>query len=189
MNILEKADKYADGKANEAITKAIAQAYMDGYRDGYNDREAEIPVDFRNNKTTYVDLGLPSRTLWSADYEKKDNSLLYFPYEKADYSKLPTIKQWCELRDKCKWEYLKSGNRLLWVKCIGPNGNIIKFERTGHKRADIIYDPSEVYFWLEEDGKTKAANIHLYSDSSTDSLFKVDLEMFSGYYLPIRLVR
>ena len=45
MNIIEKADKYADGKANEAITKAIAQAYLDGYRDGYNDREAEIPVD------------------------------------------------------------------------------------------------------------------------------------------------
>lgn len=30
MNIIEKADKYADGKANEAITKAIAQAYLDG---------------------------------------------------------------------------------------------------------------------------------------------------------------
>ena len=75
MNILEKADKYADGKANEAITKAIAQAYMDGYRDGYKDREAEIPVDFRNNKTTYVDLGLPSRTLWSTDYEKDPQAL------------------------------------------------------------------------------------------------------------------
>ena len=47
MNIIERADKYSEGKANEALTKAIAQAYLDGYRDGYTDREAEIPADFR----------------------------------------------------------------------------------------------------------------------------------------------
>ena len=40
MNMIEKADKYADGKANEAITKAFAQTYLDGYRHDYNDREA-----------------------------------------------------------------------------------------------------------------------------------------------------
>jgi len=90
MNIIEKADKYADGKANEVITKAIAQAYLDGYRDGYNDRETEIPADFRDNKTTYIDLGLPSRTLWSEDYEKDGNELLYLPYKRADYMKIPT---------------------------------------------------------------------------------------------------
>ena len=28
MNILERADKFAEGKANEAITKAIAQAFV-----------------------------------------------------------------------------------------------------------------------------------------------------------------
>ena len=56
---------YAAGKANEAIDKAIAQAYADGYRDGYKDREEEIPVDFSDKKTGYIDLGLPSGTLWA----------------------------------------------------------------------------------------------------------------------------
>ena len=51
------------------MDKAIAQAYADGYRNGYKDREEEIPVDLRDNKTEYVDLGLPSGTLWSTDYE------------------------------------------------------------------------------------------------------------------------
>ena len=51
MNIIEKADKYADGKANEAITKAIAQAYLDGYRDGYNDREKGSQAEHFGQKT------------------------------------------------------------------------------------------------------------------------------------------
>ena len=29
MNILEQADKYAEGKANDAITRAIAEAYIE----------------------------------------------------------------------------------------------------------------------------------------------------------------
>ena len=45
MDVTERANKYADGKANEAITTAIALAYMDGYRDGYKDRQEEIPVE------------------------------------------------------------------------------------------------------------------------------------------------
>ena len=39
MELIEKAEKYAVGKANTAMDKAIAQAYADGYRDGYTDRE------------------------------------------------------------------------------------------------------------------------------------------------------
>lgn len=43
MNILERADKFAEGKANEAITKAIAQAFVEGYKAGYHDRENGNP--------------------------------------------------------------------------------------------------------------------------------------------------
>lgn len=66
---MEKADKYAAGKANKAITNAIAQAYIEGYKAGYKDCEMEIPVDLRDDKTEYVDLGLPSGTLWATKYE------------------------------------------------------------------------------------------------------------------------
>ena len=73
------AANYSAGKANEAIDKAIAQAYADGYRDGYKDREEEIPVDLRDNKTEYVDLGLPSGTLWATDFEKEDSVIVIYP--------------------------------------------------------------------------------------------------------------
>lgn len=187
MNILEKADKYADGKANDAITKAIAQAYLDGYRDGYNDREAEIPFDLRDNKTTYVDLGLPSRTLWSTDYEREGDDFVFLPYERAEYSKIPTIEQWFELRDKCKWEFNIYKDKLYWAKCIGPNGNIIKFMPTGMKKAESLSDLYEIYFWLEEDKATKAVNI--YKSPNVSEPFTSMRDMFSGYHLPLRLVR
>lgn len=105
MNTLEQAKKYAEGKANEAITKAIEEAYIEGYKAGYKDREEEIPMDLRDNKTEYVDLGLPSGTLWSTDYERLDGKRLYLPYEKAKVMKLPTREQWEELKTICKWEY------------------------------------------------------------------------------------
>lgn len=188
MNILEKADKYADGKANEAITKAIAQAYLDGYRDGYNDREAEIPVDFRNNKTTYVDLGLPSRTLWSTDYEKNGDDLVFVPYERAEYMKLPTIEQWKELYTCCKWEYkVDSAGDFNWAKCVGPNGNTLKFNRTGKKNIDQLSEEWHAFFWLEEDETTKA--VHMFQQKGYSVVTNKFEQMFSGYHLPVRLVR
>lgn len=188
MNILEKADKYADGKANDAITKAIAQAYLDGYRDGYNDREAEIPFDLRNNKTTYVDLGLPSRTLWSTDYERDGDKLAFLPYERAEYMKLPTIDQWNELKNCCKWDYKVDGcGDLNWAKCVGPNGNILTFNCTGKKDIDQLTEIWHVYFWLEEDDTTKTVHIGNYKNGSgVVSRFE---QMFRGYHMPVRLVR
>ena len=105
MNILENAEKYAEGKANQVITKAIADAYIEGYKAGYKDREEEIPMDLRDNKTEYVDLGLPSGTLWASDYEKSGGKYVYLPYEKANRMNLPTEKQWQELKAYCKMEY------------------------------------------------------------------------------------
>ena len=195
MNIIEKADKYADGKANEAITKAIAQAYLDGYRDGYNDREAEIPADFRDNKTKYIDLGLPSRTLWSEDYEKDGDNLLYLPYERAEYLKIPTGEQWAELRDHCRWEWHIDGcYDFCWAKCIGPNGNFLLFNNTGKFDADTKSCEWEVFFGLEEfseDEHTYNA-IHMYNSLKgykTKSFQKKLVQQFSGYHLPVRLVR
>lgn len=194
MNIIEKADKYADGKANEAITKAIAQAYLDGYRDGYNDREAEIPADFRDNKTIYIDLGLPSRTLWSSDYEKDGEELLYLPYERAEYLKIPTKEQWEELMNQCEWTIEADRDYdFVRAKFVGPNGNILVFEKTGKEFAKEITDNWHAYFWIEGeyDGNDRCA-VHLFNEwkaSKNKSLGREIMKTFSGYHLPVRLVR
>lgn len=189
MNILEQADKYAEGKANEAITKAIAEAYIAGYKAGYKDREEEIPFELRDNKTEYVDLGLPSRTLWSTDYEKLDGKRLYLPYDKAEYMKLPTKEQWEELFSICKWEWEKQWCNGAWVykqaRCVGPNGQTLTFDSTGMRKASGYTENAwNTYFWIEnnEDG-TEKDSIWLYLQRGYVT------KNFSGYKLPVRTVR
>ena len=194
MNILEQADKYAEGKANEAITKAIADAYIEGYKAGYKDREEEIPMELRDNKTEYIDLGLPSRTLWSTDYEKLDGDYLYLPYEKAEYLKIPTKEQWEELKTSCKWEYdIDNLYDFIRCRCVGPNGQILKFERTGRIITEGNVDNWEAFFWIEDDSDLNEKNsIHMfnYGKEIDKEIGKCDLSKnFSGYKLPVRLVR
>ena len=194
MNILEQADKYAEGKANEAITKAIADAYIEGYKAGYKDREEEIPMELRDNKTEYIDLGLPSRTLWSTDYEKLDREYLYLPYEKAEYLKIPTKEQWEELKTSCKWEYnIDNCHDFIRCRCVGPNGQILKFERTGRIITEGKVDHWEAFFWIEDDSDLNEKNsIHMfnYGKEIDKEIGKCDLSKnFSGYKLPVRLVR
>ena len=194
MNILEQADKYAEGKANEAITKAIADAYIEGYKAGYKDREEEIPMELRDNKTEYIDLGLPSRTLWSTDYEKLDGKYLYLPYEKAEYLKIPTKEQWEELKTSCKWEYdIDNYYDFICCRCVGPNGQILKFERTGRIITEGNVDEWEAFFWIEDDSDLNEKNsIHMfnYGKKLNKEIGRCELSKnFSGYKLPVRLVR
>ena len=184
IELTEKAENYAAEKTNEAITKAIAQAYTDGYRDGYKDCEEEIPINLRDNKTEYVDLGLPSGTLWSMDYEKVNNERAYIPYEKALEYTIPTIEQCKELFESCKF-LLKNG----LFFCLGPNGNHITFSQTGFKQIgdeDPLCDMM-CFYWIRNDNKNlkNKAQINIFGLNVQTEIF----QEFSGCKVPIRLVR
>lgn len=190
MELIERAETYAEGKADEAITKAIAKAYEDGYRDGYKDREEEIPVDLRDNRTVYVDLGLPSGTLWARDYERENEKVLYLPYEKAAKYNIPTKEQWEELFECCR--YFISHQK---ITCVGPNGNSIYFWGTGYKEGERLSDynansctSGSVYLWVLDDEANMEKNI-IYWRCRHDSLKPELKKFFCGYKLPIRLVR
>lgn len=190
MELIERAETYAEGKADEAITKAIAKAYEDGYRDGYKDREEEIPVDLRDNRTVYVDLGLPSGTLWAADYERENEEVLYLPYEKAAKYNIPTKEQWKELFECCFYCISWGG-----MICIGPNDNSIFFGERGYKEDERLsdnnansYTSGGVYLWALDDEANMEKNI-IYWSSRHGSLNPELKKFFCGYKLPIRLVR
>lgn len=186
MNELSlKAENYAAEKMNELMAKAIAQAYADGYRDGYCERQQEIPVDLRDNKTEYVDLGLSSGTLWSADYERENGNIMYLPYGRADKYKIPTEEQWKELERECRFEKTTYTNgNLEKVKCIGPNGNMIFFKSTGMITSDSRSKFHDVYMWLKDEAETSYKKaLDIWNSSSNIG------HQFSGYKLPIRLVR
>ena len=192
IQLTEKAAKYAAEKSNEVIANALAKAYEEGYRDGYKDREEEIPIDLRDNKTEYVDLGLPSGTLWAKDYEKVDGMFIYLPFGKAKDYLLPTEEQWYELEQSCRWDFREINHRRAYY-CIGPNGNHIAFEETSyHKHETFVFEGvKHSYFWVNNKVEEAKNAAHIfYSWNSYGKYETRDLvNMFSGYELPIRLVK
>lgn len=197
--IYDIAANYAAGKANEAIDKAIAQAYADGYRDGYKDREEEIPVDLRDNKTEFIDLGLPSGTLWSDDFENIKGQSIYKTYEYAENLSIPTEEQSKELLEMCSWDCdisYGASNTIKKLICVGPNGNMIKFKLTGYITSDaVIHGMSDSLFWIkpkEQVGSMKKAVVLCNRNEKgfRDRIFRKDIcDAFMGYKLPIRLVK
>ena len=77
----------------------------------------------------YVDLGLPSGTLW----QSKDEVGFYTYYEAIQKfnRKLPTKEQMNELYNKCKWEWTDRGYLIM-----GPNGNSILLNAAGARSCE-----------------------------------------------------
>jgi len=181
----EKANCYAEENVINVLKEAFAKVYADGYRDGYKDRENEIPVDLRLSQTEFIDLGLPSGTLWANDYEKDGEDCSYMSFEIANTNQIPTIAQWKELRNMCKWEFIGEGDELKMAKCIGPNGNFIVFYPMG--RMDFVKRISKgrVFFWVKTLRETNiAVHLWLYKNEGHE-----DTEIQVNLRLPVRLVK
>ena len=74
----------------------------------------------------YIDLGLPSGTLWA---DENIEGLYNYEDAVAKYGNtLPTMKQLKELRDECVWERVSNG-----FKVTGPNGNSIVLPADGYR--------------------------------------------------------
>ena len=77
----------------------------------------------------YIDLGLPSGTLWS---DTNENDYYTFSEAVAKYGdRLPTREQLEELKAQCQWEWVGKG-----YKVIGPNGNCIVLPAKGIRYSD-----------------------------------------------------
>ena len=181
-NLKEKANNYSDEKVIDVLKETFAKIYSDGYKEGYNDCES---------KTEYIDLGLPSGTLWASDYERKYGEIVYLPYSKAFLSDIPTVEQWRELTTKCRWEFRgdkEEGKRLL--ACTGPNGNSVLFFQTVFPADKENFAP--VNFWINDTKRELSKNI-VFMDFK---YVKPDLKFYfeqkeinEEYRLPLRLVR
>ena len=127
--------------------------------------------------TGYVDLGLPSGTLW-----KDKNESGFYTYDEAVRSfgsSLPTKEQLEELKDSCRWTWTGSG-----YKVTGPNGNSIVLPAAGFRNGTSVYDVgSGGYYWSSSPYGSDYAYFLYFSGSS--------LDMGSGYRyggLSVRLV-
>lgn len=187
-----KANNYAEENVINVLKEAFAKVYADGYRDGYKDSKEDISIDLQNDETEYIDLGLPSGTMWSSDYKKDDDNRDYLPYGKAELLNIPTKEQWEELKDNCMWEFENKDSKNLYeARCVGPNGNTIRFERTGKVNICNKSEYFEVFFWIKDnkDGNDKDA-VHMFVEGTNYKYGSTQInEYFSGYKLPVRLVK
>ena len=103
----------------------------------------------------YVDLGLPSGTLWRGTNESG-----FFTFDQAvvTFGKcLPSREQLTELKDSCKWSKVNGGYLV-----TGPNGNSIRFPGAG---------------WRDEKGEVHSAGSYgsYWSSTSKNNSFAFGL--------------
>lgn len=184
----ETSSNYAMERSNDLFSQVVAKVYADGYRQGYMDREDEIPVDLRESKTEFIDLGLPSGTMWAKEFEQDGDKVHYLPYCDASTLSLPTEEQWNELLSFCRWEFTYVNDFSRKYDCIGPNGKVITFKSYGfHKVDGIIVQGERIFFWLKDPSEEPDKKlVYMYYDRGQ---IKNISKSFMGFKYPVRLVQ
>lgn len=134
-----------------------------------------LVTDKENNDTVsqYVDLGLPSGTLWKIENE----GIGYYNYydaKKEFGESLPTLNQWKELMNVCEWKWMGKG-----FDIVGPNGNNIYLPAPGE------CDCSGVICCLGETGSywTQTRDTETSSSYNTYRMcIHLDTEDITDYY-------
>ena len=120
MTTEEMATQYASEISSSTFKKAITDAYIKGYREGILASTGSITVD----ELEYVDLGLPSGTLWSARPLSKDVYELFSQHEAQNYQ-LPSEEQVHELIKNTKFYGQIDSN---FCELLGPSGEHISLK-------------------------------------------------------------
>lgn len=195
-DIYLKAKEYSANKCELAMSKAIAQAYIDGFKDGYEARKNKEEVGFVEDEIEYVDLGLPSGTLWAKDSLKDGDEKCLLTFDEANMLCIPSAEQWEELQTHCRWVLINNSHATITAKCIGRNGKFILFSffesfikpggwRDGHGEGGE--------FWLKSvfdstDGKAPTA--YFYKRKGDNELtFRKTSSCDTGYRFTVRLVK
>lgn len=189
MNIIERGKKYAEGKALSALNAAIEQAYIDGYNDGLKHLENE-KLEAMKEGVEYVDLGLPSGTLWSSSYIKDELGITRrIPFMEASQLNIPTEEDYRELFKECKIR-LACQNNYHGVVFTGINGKFIFIEYTDNEGGPWNRGGVETFrFWLNENAvKDNEKETAAISMSSQGPQFRF-YDVFMGFNLPVMLVK
>lgn len=109
----------------------------------------------QSESSKYVDLGLPSGTLWKDSNEGGDH--VHYTYDEAISqfgNKLPSKQQFEELKNECEWTWLGNG-----YKVTGPNGESITLPAAGYRgcNGDVYNVGTYGSYWSSTPGDSDDA--------------------------------
>ena len=133
----KSADDYMELKPESVKTKCreMASSLFSSSPSKTSTSKKQVPAG-------YVDLGLPSGTLWKA--ENEDCGLIIYDQAVKFYgSSLPTKEQLEELRNNCLWTWTGNG-----YKVKGKNGESIVLPAAGYRNCGVdVYDVGSYGFY------------------------------------------
>lgn len=134
----KSADDYMELKPESVKTKCREMASS-----LFSSSPSKTSMSKKQVPAGYVDLGLPSGTLWKA--ENEDCGLITYDQAMNFYgNSLPTKEQFEELKNNCLWTWTGNG-----YKVKGKNGESIVLPAAGSRYCDgSVYDVgSRGYYW------------------------------------------
>lgn len=128
----------------------------------------------------YVDLGLPSGTLW-----KDRNECGFYDYDEAIQlfgDTLPTKEQFQELIDYCQWTWGGWGNTPAHYTVTGPNQSSVIFTIEGYQTPDgEIYGQTQCGIYWSSTKNEESENsycLHAYREYNSDNSQKEKDDIF-----------
>lgn len=188
MDLKEKSLQYAESKLAEILNNVVAQAYIDGYNEACKENGKEVATCVVDG-IEYVDLGLPSGTLWATDYLRKDGEIEYMPYMQAEKLSIPTEEQIKELIDCCVFNKPSDG----LIDIIGITGEFLHLEKSGYYEGIEKVSGGSMYFWSKCDSQKEGIAFSMYIRKNA-SIYPTTTNpsttiKFKGYKLPVLLVK
>ena len=183
--------------ATEGATFA-GSSYREGMKNLAQKLAAQIAIEVGQTvgstpatQSEYVDLGLPSGTLWKTKNEIKDDKYMYYTYNEAIQlfgDKIPTRAQFAELLGFCKWEWNGKG-----FIVTGDNGNSITLPALGNgDRSSSAYNVGSIgCYWTATtyDSSNTYRFSFYYSSSENTHIMEADRYVYSGNWYTVRLVQ
>ena len=144
---------------------------------------------FTKDDFQFIDLGLPSGTLWAKDYAPG-----YYAFDEAQEAfpgLLPTAEMFQELHDHCKWEWLSKskspGKKCAGYRVTGPNGKSIFFPALGYKLDDEIFIIGVSGYWWSACASSSNGHFLFFYSGSVNPQSSND-DRYCGYSVRPALV-
>lgn len=134
----------------------------------------------KSNNINYIDLGLPSKTLWAdrnIGAEKPEAYGEYYNFDAAQKYNCPTKKQFKELVEYCDWKWVTYNNTNGYL-VIGKNGNSI-FLPAGARGASYSGVGSYGIYWSSTPYSSTCS--HLLNFDSDDTYLQNICNRYGGF--------